>query len=101
MGKAILEDGIDLYTSNYEEAISLTDLLSYPLDVQHWLNPDDAPILSAIAVYSARASLHPHIRDNWEKLIVLTDALNEEDEKDHSDLFNPGDRHTPPPDART
>ena len=72
--KTIREDGIDILTHD-AGAVSISDQLCYPLEMQEWITPEDYPILHAITVYAVRADNDYTDKDAWEKIVQLTDLL--------------------------
>lgn len=73
--KNVRNDGLDLLTTDYEAAISLTDNLAYPLDMQEWIKPDTEPELYAIVDLAGKVDSTHDDRPAWEDLLQRIDAL--------------------------
>lgn len=70
----IRSEGVDVLARD-ETAVSVSDSLCYPLEMQEWITPEDYPILHAITVYAVRADNDYTDKDAWEKILQLTDLL--------------------------
>jgi hypothetical protein len=70
----IREVGVDTLTSD-ESAVSISDQLCYPLEMQSRITPESEPILYAISVYAVRVDNNYTESDSWEKLLKLIDIL--------------------------
>lgn len=70
----IRAEGVDLLVSDYEVAISVSDQIAYPLDMQEWIT-EDYPVLWEIANCAAVVDSDHTDRASWERLLELIDSL--------------------------
>lgn len=73
--RAIHEDGISLLTVDYGAAITLSDVLAYPLEEQTWITAESEPLLDEIRTYAVEVGNDYTNKDAWEKLVKLIDSL--------------------------
>ncbi len=74
-GEAIRMDGIPLLTSDEGAAVTLSDALSYPLEMQTWITPVAEPLLDEICNYAVAVDNDHTDKEAWEKLLELIDKL--------------------------
>ncbi|MGB4761998.1 MAG: hypothetical protein WBP12_01410 [Candidatus Saccharimonas sp.] len=75
-GEAIRHDGIELLVSDYEAAVTLSDSLAYPLEMQKWITAESEPLLNEICAYAVVVDNDHTNRAAWEKLLELIDTLD-------------------------
>lgn len=73
--EAIRKDGIDLLVSDFGAAVTISDLLAYPLEMQEWITEESQPELDEICTYAVAVDNDHTDRASWEKLLELIDAL--------------------------
>lgn len=73
--KAIHEDGISLLTVDYGAAITLSDVLAYPLEAQAWITAESEPLLDKIRTYAVEVGNDHTDKAAWEKLVELIEEL--------------------------
>lgn len=61
-------------TGDYIEATITTDLLTYPIEMQKWVNEENEPLLAMILSLSWMVDNNHTNLDAWKLLIDLTDA---------------------------
>lgn len=73
--EVIRKDGIALLVSDSGAAVSLSDSLSYPLEMQTWITAESEPLLDTICTYAVAVDNDHTNRDAWEKLVELIENL--------------------------
>ena len=71
----IRADGLDLLTTDYGAAVGVSDQLTYPLEMQTWINSQEHPLLYKVCVYAVTVDNDHTDRESWEKLLELIDKL--------------------------
>ncbi len=68
-------EGVDALVKDYDLAVSISDQLAYPLDMQPWITPVSEPELYEVQQYAATVDSDHTNRATWETLLVLIDHL--------------------------